>query len=206
MRFATLFQLTCGFFLAAAPALAGPQDPELEVGKKGPAFALKGTDGEKHELAQFVSKAKATAVVFTCNTCPYAQAYEPVLLEMAAKYAGKPVAFVLVNSNSPEVQPGDSFDAMVQRSKEKKYPFAYLQDETQAIATAYGAQRTPHIFLLDANGVLRYRGRIDDTVKREEVKEHDLDNAIDALLAGKEVPVKSTKAFGCTIKWKKSSS
>lgn len=191
--------------LSAAPGQAGPNDPELAIGAKGATFELMGTDGKKHALPEFLSKSKATAVVFTCNTCPYSKAYEPVLLEMATKYAKQPVSFVLINSNSAEVQPGDSYDAMVTVAKEKKYPFAYLHDETQAIATAYGAQRTPHVFLLDAEGVCRYRGRIDDNAKREEVQSHDLVGAIDALLAGKEITTTETKAFGCTIKWRKAS-
>ena len=206
MRHRTAWTLVLGLTLAAtAPALAGPDDPELEVGKKAPAFELLGVDGKKHALAEYLGAAQATAVVFTCNTCPYSQAYEPVLLEMAATYDEKPVQFVLINPNAAEVQPGDSYEAMVARAKDKKYPFAYLHDATQAVATAYGAQRTPHVFLLDKDGVCRYRGRIDDTVKREEVKTHDLAVAIDALLAGKEVPATTTKAFGCTIKWRKAS-
>ncbi len=202
----TLYAITLALALGAADASqAGPNDTELELGAKGPAFELKGTDGKNHSLAGFVKEAKATVVVFTCNTCPFSLAYEPVLLEMAAAYAEKTVRFVLINSNSVEIQPGDSFDAMVARAKDKKYPFAYLYDESQAVATAYGAQRTPHVFVLDAAGVCRYRGRNDDTAKREEVKTHDLANAIDAIVAGKEVSVNATKAFGCTIKWKKTS-
>jgi peroxiredoxin len=196
--------LTLSLFAATA-ALAGPKDAELEIGAKAPGFELRGTDGKKHSLEGYLEESKATVVIFTCNTCPYSQAYEPVLLEMVQQLGKQPVSFVLINSNSPEVQPGDSFKAMVERAKEKKYPFDYLQDETQDVATAYGAQRTPHVFLLDADGVLRYRGRIDDNVKREEVKSHDLSAAIQALLAGEEVTEPATKAFGCTIKWKKTS-
>ncbi len=190
----------------AAVGVAGPKDTELEIGKKGPAFKLVGTDGEKHALADYVKKSKATVVVFTCNSCPFSKGYEPVLVDMAKSYKDKPVSFVLINSNSVEVQPQDSYELMVERAKEKGFPFPYLYDETQEIATAYGAQRTPHIFVLDDKGVLRYRGRIDDEMDRSKVKSHDLVNAIDALVAGTEVPVASTKAFGCTIKWKKTSS
>lgn len=196
--------LTLSTFAATA-AFAGPDDPELEIGAKAPGFELRGTDGKKHDLASFLDGAKATAVVFTCNTCPYAQAFEPVLLEMAQEFHEQPVRFVLINSNSPDVQPGDSYDAMVARAKEKEYPFAYLQDESQKVAAAFGAQRTPHVFLLDSKGVLRYRGRINDSAKPEEVKTHDLSDAIHALLAGDEVAEPSTKAFGCTIKWRKAS-
>ena len=197
--------LVIALALNAGIALAGPDDPELEIGKKGPAFELLGVDGKKHALSEYVEKNKVTAVVFTCNTCPYSQAYEPVLMEIAQKYAKQPVAFVLINPNDVKEKPGDSYEAMVERAKEKKYPFAYLHDATQAVATAYGAQRTPHVFLLDANGVCTYRGRIDDSVKREEVKTHDFIGAIDAMIAGKEITTASTKAFGCTIKWRKAS-
>jgi thiol-disulfide isomerase/thioredoxin len=190
----------------AAVGVAGPKDAELEIGKKGPAFKLVGTDGEKHALAGFVKESDATVIVFTCNSCPYSKGYEPVLLEMAQSYADKPVSFVLINSNAVEVQPKDSFDLMVQRAKERGFPFPYLYDESQEAANAYGAQRTPHVFVLDAKGVLRYRGRIDDDLSREKVSVHDLSNAIEALLAGADVPVTTTKAFGCTIKWKKTSS
>lgn len=196
--------LTLSLCVAGA-AVAGPKDSELEIGAKAPGFELRGTDGKKHSLGSYLEESKATVVVFTCNTCPYSQAYEPVLLEMAQEFGKQPVSFVLINSNSAEVQPGDSFDAMVERAKEKKYPFAYLHDETQEVANAYGAQRTPHVYLLDAEGVLRYRGRIDDNVKRDEVKTHDLTGAIQALLAGEEIAEPSTKAFGCSIKWKKTS-
>ncbi len=205
MRRRTTLALPFALALSAAAGHAGPSDPELAIGTKGATFELMGADGKKHALSEFLRKTKATAVVFTCNTCPYSQAYEPVLLEMAAQYAKQPVSFVLINSNSVEVAPGDSYDAMVARSKDKKYPFAYLHDETQAIATAYGAQRTPHVFLLDAEGVCRYHGRIDDNAKRDEVQAHDLTAAIDAMLAGKEISTAETKAFGCTIKWRKAS-
>jgi peroxiredoxin len=206
MRFAPVALLALAMWLLPfRPALAGPDDPLLAVGKKAPSFELAGTDGKKHTLAEFLAKSKATAVVFTCNTCPYAQAYEPVLIEMAKQYAGKPLSFVLLNSNSPDVVPQDSYEHMVERAKEKSYPFPYLQDATQQVASAYGAQRTPTVFLLDAEGICRYSGRIDDNAKREQVKEHDLANAIEALLAGTEVPVATTKAFGCGIKWKKAS-
>jgi len=205
-KFALRSLVTVATLAIAVGAIAGPKDAELEIGKKGPAFQLIGTDGEKHALKDFVKKSEATVVVFTCNSCPYSKGYEPVLLEMAKSYTDKPVSFVLINSNSVEVQPKDSYELMVERAKQKKYSFPYLYDETQEVAGAYGAQRTPHVFLLDGKGVLRYRGRIDDDMDRSKVQSHDLMGAIDALLAGEEVPVAATKAFGCTIKWNKTSS
>jgi thiol-disulfide isomerase/thioredoxin len=144
--------------------------------------------------------------VFTCNTCPFSIAYEPILIDMAKHYEDQDVQFVLINSNDPVVKPGDSFDAMVACAAEKKYPFPYLFDDTQKVAESFGAKVTPHIFLVDSKQVLRYRGRINDNRDPEEVESHDLMQAIDALLAGKEIEVTDTAAFGCGIKWKKASS
>jgi peroxiredoxin len=191
---------------AAAKTETTGEDKELAVGTKAPEFNLKGTDGEKHTLASYTGKAKATVVVFTCNTCPYSKAYEPVLLELAAKYKEQPVKFVLINSNSIKVKPEDSYEHMVELAKAKSYPFPYLYDESQDVAHSYGARVTPHVFLVDDKQICRYRGRIDDNVKREEAKQFDLINAIDAMLAGKEIPVAETKAFGCGIKWKPAAS
>ena len=147
-------------------------------------------------------QAEETVVIFTCNTCPYSQAYEPVLVEMAQEFAEKPVSFVLINSNSVEVQPGDSYDAMVQRAKDKKFPFAYLHDETQEVATAYGAERTPEVFCFDGDLKLRYHGAPDDNYDETLADVPYLRNALDAVLAGQEPPVAETPAVGCTIKWK----
>lgn len=201
LRFSPLVLLTLAltFPLALAGEATGPQ---LEPGTKGPAFSLKGTDGKTHALAD-LKGAKGTAVVFTCNHCPFSKAYEDRLIELAKGYSDKGIHFVAINANDPKVQPQDGFDEMVTRSKEKAFPFPYLVDETQETAKAYGAQVTPHVFLLDAEGVVRYRGRIDDSAKPGEVKSRDLNNALDALAEGKPVPVSATKAFGCSVKWKK---
>jgi thiol-disulfide isomerase/thioredoxin len=149
--------------------------------------------------------AAATVVVFTCNHCPFAKAYEPVLLDMAKSYAAKNVAFVFINSNDPAVAPDDSYENMQARAKEKGYPFPYLFDATQEAAKAYGAMVTPHVFLLDQERVLRYRGRVNDNRDPAAVTSNDLVNAIDALLAGKPVETAATKAFGCSVKWRKTS-
>ena len=137
---------------------------ELAIGAKAPGFTLLGTDGQKHTLAEYAKPAegegpKAIAVVFTCNHCPYAKAYEPVLIDLAHQYADKGVAFVLISPNDPKIAPDDSYEKMQARAKEKNYPFPYLYDESQETAKAYGARVTPHIFLLDSSLVLRYRGR-----------------------------------------------
>jgi peroxiredoxin len=207
--------VAAGFAAAVLPALglgaSTAQGDEIAIGAAAPAFELQGTDGKKHSLAQITSAhgevpaPGATVVVFTCNACPYAKAYEPVLIDLAKKFADRGVAWVLINPNDPKIQPDDSFEKMVVRAKEKSYPFPYLFDATQETARAYGASRTPHVFLLDSKRVVRYRGRIDDNQDREQVKTHDLVDAVEAVLAGREVANNSTKAFGCTIKWKKAS-
>jgi peroxiredoxin len=189
---------------AALLALAGEATgPQLEPGTKAPSFSLKGIDGKVHSLPELKGE-KATVVVFTCNHCPFAKAYEDRLIGLAKAYASQGVRFVAINPNDPKVQPQDGLEEMIARAKEKGLPYPYLVDDTQEIAKAYGAQVTPHVFVLDAEGVLRYRGRVDDSAKEGEVKSRDLRDALDALVAGKPVPVPATKAFGCGVKWKKS--
>jgi len=192
--------------LLSTAAVAG----ELAIGSAAPDFKLLNVDGKEWTLSQVASvqdgkPAKATVVVFTCNHCPYAKAYEPVLLDMAKAYAGKPVAFVFINPNDPQVAPDDSYEKMQERAKEKAYPFPYLFDATQTTAKAYGALVTPHVYLLDGERILRYRGRVNDNKDTAAAKSHDLTNAIDALLAGKPVETAETKAFGCSVKWRKES-
>ena len=122
-------------------ALGAPVAEELAIGASGPSFNLKGTDGQMHSLDQ-VKGAKGTAVIFTCNECPYSKGYEQA----------KGIGFVAINANDPTIVPGDAYEFMITRAKDKGFPFPYLHDESQAIATAYGAKVTPHIYLLDASG------------------------------------------------------
>jgi peroxiredoxin len=143
--------------------------------------------------------------VFTCNHCPFAKAYEDRIIALHNKYAAKGYPVVAINPNDKDLEPSDSYENMQKRAKEKKYPFAYLYDETQEIARTYGAMRTPHVYLLDKSMTVRYIGAIDDNSEdASAVKEKYLENAVDALLAGKPVPTAETKAIGCGIKWKKS--
>ncbi|HZM70737.1 MAG TPA: thioredoxin family protein [Candidatus Cryosericum sp.] len=186
----------------AGLALAAQPGQELAIGAKGPDFNLKGTDGEMHSLAAS-SGAKGTAVIFTCNECPYSKGYEDRLIELAKGFAPKGIGFIAINANDPKIVPGDGFEQMVQRAKDKGLPYPYVVDETQQVAVAYGARVTPHIFLLDSKGVLVYRGRVDDSLKSEEVKARDFKTALDALSSGKPVPVAETKAFGCSVKYSK---
>jgi len=167
-----------------------------EIGGKGPAWeGLDGTDGKQHSLAD-LKENKAIAVVFTCNTCPVAVAYEDRLIKLANDYKDKGVAVVAINVNKSK---GNDFDAMKHRAEEKSFPFAYLFDPTQQIARDYGATCTPHVFLLDQDRKLAYTGAIDDNMSADEVKQHHLQDAIDAVLAGKAPEVAKTKQVGCGI-------
>ena len=182
---------------AAAPA------PELGIGAQGPGFDLKGTDGTMHALDK-IAGSKGTAVIFTCNECPYSKGYEDRLIALAKSYQPKGIAFVAINPNDPKVVPGDGFEFMVARAKEKGFPYPYVFDETQTTAAAYGARVTPHVFLLDASRSLVYRGRVDDSVDEKGVKSRDFEAALKALVGGEPIPAPETKAFGCSVKWSRS--
>ncbi|HOY05055.1 MAG TPA: thioredoxin family protein [Saprospiraceae bacterium] len=172
------------------------------VGDTARDFSLKNVDGKMVALAD-QKDVKGYIVVFTCNHCPYAMAYEDRVIALHKKYASQGFPVIAINSNDKTIAPADSYVNMQKRVKEKSIPYAYLYDETQEIAKTYGATRTPHVFVLDENRVVRYIGAIDDNSEEpSEVKEKYVENAVDALLAGKEVPVKQTKAIGCGIKWK----
>ena len=175
---------------------------ELAIGAQGAAFTLKGTDGKTHSLESVAGK-KGTAVIFTCNECPYAKGYENRLIALAKDYQAKGVGFVAINSNDPKIVPGDGFEFMVKRATDKDLPYPYLFDETQEIAQAYGARVTPHVFLLDAQGKLVYRGRVDDSLEEGKIKDRDFSAALEAVVAGKPVQVAETKAFGCGVKYAK---
>ncbi len=190
---AGLFALT----LHAAPASTGD---ELGIGARGAAFNLKGTDGQMHSL-DGVKGEKGTAVVFTCNECPFAKGYEDRLIALAKEFQPKGIGFVAINANDPKIVPGDAFEFMVKRADDKHLPYPYVLDSTQETARAYGARVTPHIFLLDARGTLVYRGRVDDSLEQEKVKTHDFAEALAALTSGQPVKVAETKAFGCGVKY-----
>ena len=165
-------------------------------------FALKGTDEKVHQPEDYPG-AKMLGVIFSCNHCPYAQAWEGRLIQIQRDYAGRGVQFLLINSNDPAKYPDDSFSSMQRRAQEKRYPFPYLFDETQEVARQYGATRTPEIFLFDERRVLRYHGAPDDNYEDPAaVRQPYLRNAIEALLAGKMPTMAETKPVGCTIKWR----
>ena len=148
--------------------------------------------------------AKGFIVVFTCNHCPFAVKYEDRIIDLAKKYKSKGYVLLAINPNDPAAQPEDSFELMQKRAKEKKFTFPYLFDEGQKIYPQYGATKTPHVFLLDKNLVVKYIGAIDDNVEdASQVKEKYLENAIAALEKGQEPTPNTTKAIGCSIKVKK---
>ena len=193
--------------------MAAPAEPEvrtLEIGSPAPDFALPGVDGKTHRLGDFAD-AKLLVVVFTCNHCPTAQAYEERIQQLATEYRDQGVALVAISPNDAQAvrldelgytDLGDSLEDMKIRAKDRGFDFPYLYDgETQQASRAYGPVATPHVFVFDAARRLQYAGRIDDSAKPEQVTSHDTRVAIEALLSGKPVPVAKTKTFGCSIKW-----
>lgn len=175
----------------------------LEIGSPAPDFNLIGTDDRKYSLDSFRDK-KALIVIFSCNHCPYVQAYEDRMIAIQRDYDDKDVAVVAINSNEDVNYPDDSFENMKKRAVERNFNFPYLRDEKQSIARAYDATHTPEIFLFDANRKLTFHGKIDDNWQEpDKVQNHYLLDALDELLAGKEISVPETFTIGCTIKWKK---
>ena len=179
-----------------------PDEDAYKVGDQAADFKLKNVDGTMVSLADYKG-VKGYIVVFTCNTCPYAVMYEDRLIDLHNKYASEGYPVVAINPNDPDVKPGDDFASMQVRSKEKKFPFKYLFDEGQKVYPQFGAQRTPHVYLLDANRYVRYIGAIDDNAQNpSEVGTKYLENAIAALKSGNNPDPSETKAIGCTIKVK----
>ena len=191
------------------PAAAAKDAKPLDIGVQAPDFELPGVDGKRYKLHDF-DKANVLVVIFTCNHCPTAQAYEDRIKQMYADYRNKGVALVAINPNNPDAirldelgytDLSDSFDEMKIRAKEHGFSFPYLYDgETQKASREYGVLATPHVFIFDRDRKLRYEGHIDDSDVHE-VHHRDARIAIDALLAGKRVPVERTRVFGCSTKW-----
>jgi peroxiredoxin len=181
------------------------QNNGYQVGDIAADFKLKNVDGKMVSLSDYKS-AKGYIVIFTCNTCPYVVAYEDRMIALHNTYNKKGYPVIAINPNDPELSPGDSFENMQKRAKEKQFPFAYVFDEKQEVFPRYGATRTPHVYLLektDRGNIVRYIGAIDDNFKdATAVNDKFLENAIDALLAGEEISETNTRAIGCTIKVK----
>ena len=173
----------------------------LPLGSPAVDFELRGVDGKTHNLNSF-SNNKALVVVFSCNHCPYVQAYENRMVQIQKDYSGKGVTLVAINSNDDTGYPEDSYPNMIKRAKDRGFNFPYLRDDTQEIARKYGAICTPHVFAFDQQRRLQYKGRIDDNRNPESVKTKDLRNALDAILADHKPSVQETRPFGCSVKWK----
>ena len=171
-----------------------------KIGDKAPDWSgIIGVDGKEHKLADY-KKVKAVVVVFTCNHCPVAVAYEDRLIALQKDYKKKGVQLVAVNVNNI---PADRLEPMKVRAREKKFNFPYLYDSSQKSGKDYGAVKTPHVFLLDKDRKLAYVGAIDDSMRPDKVKTHYLRDALDAVLAGKPVEKPETNAVGCGIKYEK---
>jgi peroxiredoxin len=201
-------------FIVLVASMAAETHPILPIGSTAPDFALPGTDGNIHRLSDYAAS-PILAVVFTCNHCPIAQMYEQRIERLAADYKDRGVALVAIQPNDPKAlrideldssDVSDSLEEMKIRVSYKHLTYTYLYDgDTQQVARAYGPQATPHIFIFDEQRRLRYEGRIDDSYRIELVKTQDARNAIDALLAHRDVLVTHTGAMGCSTKWSEKS-
>jgi thiol-disulfide isomerase/thioredoxin len=215
MRKAVLLSLAALVAAALAPAPRaaadeGPKFPTLATGSAAPDFDLPGVDGKRYTLASF-AKAKVLVVVFTANHCPTAQAYESRIEKLHADFKDRGVQVVLVSPNDPKAlrldeqgytDLGDTFEEMKIRAKDRGWTMPYLYDgETEAMSRKYGPVATPHVFVFDAERKLRFVGRVDDNENPAKATTSDSRDAIEAVLAGKPVPVETTKVFGCSVKW-----
>jgi len=173
----------------------------LDIGDKAPDFKLPATDGKTYQLSDF-KDAKTLVIFFTCNHCPYVKGSDEVTRKTAEKYLKKGVRFVGINSNSEHTYAEDSFEHMVARMKEKKFPWVYLRDKSQEVALAYGALRTPHFYVFDSKRKLVYTGRgVDSPMDTSKMTVNDLDRALAEHTAGKPVSAPMNNPIGCNVKW-----
>ncbi|WP_258103040.1 thioredoxin family protein [Marinoscillum sp. MHG1-6] len=177
-----------------------------EVGDYVSDFKLPSTTGKTVSLSDYPD-AKGFIVVFTCNTCPYAKLYEDRVIELDKKFRGKGFPVIAINPNDVGQKPGDSMDEMASQAKAKSYSFPYLRDDTQEVAKAYGAAKTPHVYVLNRESAgkfkVEYIGAIDDSPREAaDVQETYVEDAVNALLSGNKPTVTNQRAIGCTIKWK----
>jgi peroxiredoxin len=174
----------------------------LKIGDKALPFKLTGVDDNPHSLSDYAGK-RAIAVIFSCNHCPYVRAWEDRIVRIQADYLDKGVQLIAINANDASKHPDDDFPKMKERAREKHFNFPYLRDETQEVARAYAAERTPEVFLFDRDGLLRYHGTIDDNYDDPKaVKVHYLRDALDAVIGSRSVQIAVTRPVGCTVKWK----
>ncbi len=173
----------------------------LALGERAKEFDLPATDGKRYQLSDF-EDSQALVIFFTCNHCPYVTGSDEVTRKTVEKFSDRGVAFVGINSNSKNTYEDDSFENMVKRMKEYSFPWKYLYDESQDIARAYGALRTPHFYIFDAERRLVYTGRgVDNPRETDTMTVNDLDNALGELLAGKPITTPVTNPIGCNVKW-----
>ena len=204
----TRFKFSLAAALATVIFAFSVPDSGYKIGDTVKNFRLKNIDGKQVSLADYnYDDAKGFIVVFTCNHCPYAKAYEQRIIDLDKKYAEKGYPVIAINPNDAEAYPEDSYKNMVKHAKSKKYPFPYLHDETQETARTFGALKTPHVYILkkEANTLtVAYIGAIDDNSEDAAlVKEKYVENAVEELLAGKAVSMPETKAIGCSVKYRK---
>ena len=171
----------------------------IALATEAPTFDLPGIDGRQHSLDDYADK-PALAVVWSCNHCPYVQAWEGRMIALQREFGDRGFGLVAISSNDADAYPEDSFDAMKARAAEQGFNFDYLYDEDQSVLNAYGAERTPEVFLFDGERRLVYHGAIDDSREEEDVTEPYLRYAIEAVLVGEEPPVRDTPPVGCTVK------
>ena len=173
----------------------------LSIGSKAPDFNLPAVDGNNYSLESFKDK-KGIIIIFSCNHCPYVQAYENRMKKIQEDYRDKGITLIAINPNNASTHPDDSFENMKKRASEQKFNFIYLRDEDQSVAKAFDATHTPEIFLFDEERKLAYHGKIDDNWQEpDKVVNHYLQNALDEMLNGIEISVPETYSIGCTIKW-----
>jgi peroxiredoxin len=173
----------------------------LSLGSEAPDFSLRATDGNTYSLKDFAD-VKVLVIFFTCNHCPYVIGSDEVTRQTVENFEPKGVKFIGINSNSPNTYEEDSFENMVKRMKQYDFPWLYLYDETQDIARAYGALKTPHFFVFNEAGKLVYTGRgVDNPRQSSKITVNDLENALEELLTGKEITNPITNPIGCNVKW-----
>lgn len=191
-----------------SPAVAEEETKSLALGAEAPMaeVAMRNVDGKDVTIAS-VKGQKGTLVMFSCNHCPWVKAWETRMVELGNNYRKRGVGVIVINANDPSVNADDGIDEMKARAKQRKMSYPYVVDATSDVARAFGATRTPEVFLFDGSGKLVYHGAIDDNAKEPaKVSARWLRDALDAVVAGKAVPMAETKALGCGIKFRKTTS
>jgi len=185
--------------LAAATTFAAG----IQLGDKAPMTdtKMKNVDGKEVSIADVAGK-NGTLVIFTCNHCPFAKAWEKRIVESGNSCSKKGVGVIAINPNDPAAYDEDTYENMQRRAKDRGYEFPYVVDATSDVARAFGAKATPEVFLFDKDGKLVYHGAVDDSREASKVSQRYLNDALEAVLAGKAVTTAETKAVGCSIKFR----